>query len=183
MHYTRSFISPAWRGSQTLSLAILFCLLLLLLRAPSFSVKFMQYLFFYAPPSSPPYPSLTWGPASPLFLPFFAPLGPSSLNLESSTLTHTYHKINFPLSPFPCYLERWDIFSHSSFSLFPLTLARFPRADISDSETGKGERARFRGQRGLKVRRPKLRPKVVPRIDLARRFQDGCRSSLPSDWL
>ena len=152
MHYTRSFISPAWRGSQTLSLAILFCLLLLLLRAPSFSVKFMQYLFFYAPPSSPPYPSLTWGPASPLFLPFFAPLGPSSLNFESSTLTHTYHKINFPRSPLPRRGGHGTFFSHS-FPFFP----RFPcarecsRADISDSETGKGERARFRGQRGLKV--------------------------------
>ena len=107
MHYTRSFISPAPRGSQTLSLAILFCLLLLLLRAPSFSVKFMQYLFFYAPPSSPPYPSLTWGPASPLFLPFFAPLGPPSLNFDAHS-----HLPQNQLSSLSLATTRrpWDIF-------------------------------------------------------------------------
>ena len=90
MHYTRSFISPAWRGSQTLSLAILFCLLLLLLRAPSFSVKFMQYLFFYAPPSSPPYPhslGVRRALSSFLFLRHLGlPLSTSSLR-RSLTLT------------------------------------------------------------------------------------------------
>ena len=147
MHYTRSFISPAPRGSQTLARNPLL---------PSPSPPPRPFLFcqihailvFLCSSIQSPLPSLTWGPASPLFLPFFAPLGPPSLNFDAHS-----HLPQNQLSSLSIATTRrpWDIF------LPFLPLFRFPcarecsRADISDSETGKGERARFRGQRGLKV--------------------------------